>query len=103
MKIYRLSAEYCVPPIFNTDVDEMGPIAIAELNLSASLRDELEKWDLEFQQTFSDDYPPDSGFQSEDDQHRHNQRGAELAVLLQKELGPDVTVEFFPLESCVSR
>ena len=56
------------------------------------------EWSSEFQQTFSDDYSPDSGFTSEDERNRHNVRGAELAVMLQQELGENVRIEFVPLK-----
>ncbi len=96
MKTLRFRAVYGAPPIFNPDVDEMGYMEPSELRLSANLLAQLDEWNREFQQTFSDDYPPDSGFASEDDQRRHNARGAELAVLLQQELGTSVRIEFIP-------
>jgi len=97
MKTFRLRAVYGAPPIFNPDVEEMGYVEPSELRLSANLLAQLGEWNREFQQTFSDDYPPDSGFASEDDRLRHNARGAELAVLLQQELGQSVRIEFIPI------
>ena len=98
MKTFRLRAVYGAPPIFNPDVDEMGYMEPSELRLSASLLAQLDEWHREFQRTFSDDYPPDSGFASEDDRRRHNVRGAELAALLQQELGASVRIEFIPIK-----
>jgi hypothetical protein len=98
MKTFRLGAVYGAPPIFNTDVDEMGYTEPSELHLSPHLLARLDEWNDEFQQTFSDDYPPDSGFISEDDRTRHNARGSELATLLQQELGESVRIEFRPLK-----
>lgn len=98
MKTLRLSAVYGAPPIFNLDVDEMGYMEPSDLHLSSHLLARLEEWNKEFQQTFSDDYPPDSGFTSEDDRNRHNTCGAEIATLLQQELGTSVRIEFIPLK-----
>jgi|SRR5471030_2132278 hypothetical protein len=98
MKTFRLRAVYGAPPIFNPGVDEMGYMEPSELHLSSHLLARLEEWNGEFQQTFSNDYPPDSGFTSEDDRNRHNARGADLATLLQQELGESVRIEFIPLK-----
>jgi len=98
MKIFRLGAVYGAPPIFNPDVNAMGYMEPSDLRLSPNLLARLEEWNKEFQQTFSDDYPPDSGFISEDDRSRHNMRGAELATLIQRELGGDIRIEFVPLK-----
>ncbi|WP_155836871.1 hypothetical protein [Paraburkholderia mimosarum] len=97
MKTFRLGAVYGAPPIFNPDVDEIGYVKPSDLHVSPHLLAQLDEWNDEFQQTFSDDYPPDSGFNSEDDRKRHNTRGAELATLLQQELGAGVRIEFIPL------
>lgn len=98
MKTFRLGAVYGAPPIFNPDVDEMGYVELSDLHVSPHLLAQLVEWNREFQRTFSDDYPPDSGFNSEDDRNRHNARGAELAALLQQELGAGVRIEFKPLK-----
>jgi hypothetical protein len=98
MKTFRLGAVYGAPPIFNPDVDEMGYVEPSDLQISPHLFAQLREWNAEFQQTFSDHYPPDSGFESEDERNRHNERGAELAALLQQELGARVRIEFIPLK-----
>jgi hypothetical protein len=98
MKTLRLRAVYGAPPIFNPDVDEMGYMEPSCLHLSSHLLARLEEWNREFQQTFSDDYPPDSGFTSDADRNRHNTRGAEIAMLLQQEIGTRVRIDFIPLK-----
>lgn len=96
MKIFRLGAVYGAPPIFNPDVDNMGYVELSDLHISSQLFTQIEEWNVEFQNTFSEDYPPDSGFKSEDDRNRHNERGTELAILLQQELGSSVRIDFIP-------
>lgn len=98
MKKFRLGVEYGAPPIFQVDVDQMGHIDPVDLNLSKFLLINLNEWDMEFQKTFCDEYPPDSGFKIMDDQDRHNAQGIELAKFLQKELGSHAVIEFFPLK-----
>jgi len=98
MKTFRLREVYGAPPIFNPDVDEMGYMEPSGLHMSPHLLAQLEEWNFKFQQTFFEDYPPNSGFKSDDDRNRHNARGAELATLLQQELGAGVRIEFIPLK-----
>ncbi len=98
MKKLRFGAVYGAPPIFNSTPDEMGYVDIDDLNLSSALLVEIKKWDLKFQETFVDDYPPDSGFKVLEDLQLHNKVGAELAELTRKELGSNVIIEFVPLK-----
>lgn len=98
MKKLRLSAEYGAPPIFNPTPDEMGHIDIDDLNLSSDLLIKIREWDFKFQKTFADDYPPDSGFKILDDLQQHNKVGAEIAELIQQEMGGNIFIEFVPLK-----
>jgi hypothetical protein len=97
-KIFRFGAVYGAPPIFNPDLDQMGYIEASELPLSASLISDIDVWNQTFQETFFEDYPPDSGFDSLEKMVHHNVRGTELALLLQRELGRGVVVQFIPLK-----
>jgi hypothetical protein len=97
MKSLRFGAVYGAPPIFNPDVDEMGYIELTKLHISPYLLMQLEEWNAAFQQTFFEDYPPDSGFKSEEDRDLHNKWGVILTTLLQRELGASVQIEFRPL------
>jgi hypothetical protein len=98
MKKLRFGAVYGAPPIFNPDLDRMGYVEVSELKLPPSLAGDINVWNQEFQKTFCEDYPPDSGFDSLARMAQHNTRGAELALLLQKALGGDTLVQFIPLK-----
>jgi hypothetical protein len=98
MKIFRMRAVYGAPPIFNPDIDEMGHVELSDLHISSNLLSQINDWNVEFQKTFYDDYPPDSGFKYDEDRNRHNERGAELAFLVQQELGAEVRISFIPLK-----
>lgn len=97
IKTIRLSATYGAPPIFDADVQTMGYVDPRDLPIDGFLLDKLEEWNDRFQQTFCDDYPPDSGFLTSSDYERHNSEGAALAAVLREELGERVSVEFLPL------
>lgn len=96
MKNVRVSAVYGAPPIFCADVDNMGYVEPESLPLSQSLLADLAAWNQEYQETFCEDYPPDSHFPADSDRIEHNRRGLELCRRLERELGPDSSIEFRP-------
>jgi len=65
-----------------------------KLPISSALKEKLSKWDQEYQLTFNEEYPPNSGFKTSQDQVRHNRVGNELAQRLQGELGEEYLVEY---------
>jgi hypothetical protein len=97
MKILRMSAEYGAPPLFNPHIDHMGHVELSELGISSRLLAEIAEWDAQFQRTFSQEYPPDSRFESDIARDLHNARGKALADRLQEELGGQADVQFRPL------
>jgi len=99
MKSIRLGVVYGAPPIFCADIDQMGYVEPDCLLLTPPLVADLKAWNQDFQATFCEDYPPDSGFQSEDERLEHNKRGVQLWLELQQELGANMFVEFIPLRA----
>lgn len=97
MKSIRLGVVYGAPPIFCADMNQMGYVELDLLPLTRSLVADLKTWDREFQNTFREDYPPNSGFRSEEDVLEHNRRGVLLWERLQQEMGKNTSVEFIPL------
>lgn len=93
----RLVLEYLASPIFCYDVDQMGHLEIDDLEISDDLKRQLKVWDKEFQDTFNDDYPPDSGFSSRQQLQRHIQQGYKLVTKLQLELGESYKINYQPL------
>lgn len=63
---------------------------IDDLPISNGLKDELFLWDKEYQATFNDDYPPDSGFSSIEDEIRHKNVGLMLAKKCKRSLRVDI-------------
>lgn len=56
--------EYGMYPIWiqYSSSEPFANINIDELNLSVSLAEKLKEWDAMFQNTFNQEYPPNSGF-----------------------------------------
>lgn len=96
MKKIRLTREYLAGPLFCPDIELMSHIDICDLNISMRLKDKINSWDIEYQSTYNDEYPPDSGFRSIEDKRRHEREGKEIARLLQEELGGGIVVEYVP-------
>ena len=94
---FRFMLEYLASPIFCDDIEEMGHVDIEELAISEKLKKAIEKWNNEFQMTFDDDYPPDSGFTSREQLNRHIQRGKVLVEELREELGAGYEILYVPI------
>ena len=93
----RLGDEYMAEPVFCGDVDRMGHIDTDDLPVSDDLKKDLHAWNDEYQSTFDDSYPPDSGFSLPELELAHVIKGAELAERLQVEMGADYDVAYLPL------
>lgn len=96
MTTLRLAKEYLAGPVFCPDFEKMGHIDVEELPVSEELKRAIQAWDSEYQSTFNDDYPPESGFASSELEVAHTRQGAELAERLQAELGEGYSVEYKP-------
>jgi hypothetical protein len=92
----RLANEYLAGPVFCPDLDQMGHVDIEDLPVSRSLSDKIRMWDDEYQSTFNDEYPPDSGFCSPQEKVRHVNEGCLLAQEMQAELGDSYKIEYCP-------
>jgi hypothetical protein len=97
MKNIRFGVEYCGTPLFCADIDMMGQFTPEDLGLPEDLIEEIHAWDSEFQETFCDEYPPDSGFHSRQKVLEHNSKGKELAQKIRDVLGPEVNITFLPI------
>lgn len=74
----------------------MGHVSIDDLPLSQKLKHKITAWDVAYQATFNSDYPPDSGFDSPEVEHRHKAEGKRLAEKMQLELGREYRVDYCP-------
>lgn len=84
MKRIKLMADYHCFPLWEASPGEVGNIDPAELPISPQAA-KLDK-------TLNMDYPPDSGFVSEDEERQFKSEGILIADELRSELGPDYEV-----------
>ncbi len=94
MKSIKLMADYQCHPLWNMSPGEYGDIAPCELPISKELQLRLSKWAAMYDETLDADYPPNSGFRSEELELEFKREGERLAESLRGELGPDFSIIF---------
>lgn len=94
-KTIKLMADYGCYPLWWVDRSLTGNIAPAKLPLSQETFHRLSSWASAYDATLNQDYPPDSGFASEEETQAFEQEGISLWQQLQKELTPDYEVLYF--------
>lgn len=92
MKNIKLMADYQCHPLWDMSPDEYGDIAPCELPISDELQLRLSKWAAVYDETLDADYPPNSGFKSEELEREFKREGERLAESLRRELGPDFSI-----------
>ncbi|MDR6236878.1 hypothetical protein [Pseudomonas oryzihabitans] len=88
MKYIKLMADYQCYPIWNMSPGEYGDMAPCELPISKELQERLLKWAAIYDETLDVDYPPNSGFKSEELEREFKFEGERLVASLRDELGP---------------
>jgi hypothetical protein len=92
MKNIKLMADYQCHPLWNMSPAEYGDVNPDDLPISQDLKDRLTAWARASDATLNMDYPPDSGFESEEAEAEFKREGYRLAEQLRTELGPEFTV-----------
>lgn len=92
MKSIKLMADYQCHPLWNMSPGKYGDLSPDDLPISQGLKDQLNAWARVFDATLNMDYPPDSGFESDEAKAEFKQEGYRLAERLKEELGPAYTV-----------
>lgn len=93
MKLLKLMPDYQCYPLWNMSPGEYGDVNPADLPISKELQLGLVRWAAVYDGTLNLEYPPASGFASEEAEREFKQEGGRLAELLKNELGPDFVVE----------
>jgi hypothetical protein len=92
VKCIKLMADYQCYPIWNMSPGEYGDMAPCELPISKELQERLLKWAAIYDETLDVDYPPNSGFKSEELEREFKSEGERLVISLRGELGPEFSV-----------
>jgi hypothetical protein len=86
----RVMAEYMdEDPVWDSDVDHLGPVVLVELGVSEGLVQRLRAWNERFNGIASTDFR----FGSVEEQRSWEQEGLRLAYALQNEL-PDIEISY---------
>ncbi len=75
----------------------MAYFSPSELGIPASLIQEINDWDRNFQLTYNDELISESGFRSYEDEKEHNRIGLELASKIQTYVGEKSKIKFMPI------
>ena len=66
-----------------------------KLPISQELKRDLSAWEKKYDDTLDEEYPPDSGFKSEQEEKQFKKDGENLQKRLQQELGDGFQVTLF--------
>jgi hypothetical protein len=83
----RLMAEYGSTVLWGLDATDIGVIDPEHLPLSTELKADLRAWAELYDKTLSQEYPPDSGFASAEEEDAFEVEGKRLWRTLQEQLG----------------
>src|SRR5665647_1515482 len=97
MNKIKLMADYETSPVWDEGPGGPGDIDLETLPISIDLRADLLAWSDRFDATLDQDYPPDSGFATPEEEQQFVADGAALAARLVDELGTDWQVDYEPV------
>lgn len=93
MNKIKLMADYECFPLWDASPEGGGRnINPDELPISPSLKNRLNSWALKYDNTLDRNYPPDSGFKSDEEETQFNIEGRLIFEKLKEELGNSYTV-----------
>lgn len=92
MRTIKVMADYQCFPLWEASPGEVGNIDPDDLPISQSLKERLATWARAFDATLNMEYPPDSGFESEEAEVEFKREGHRLAEQLRDELGPEFMI-----------
>lgn len=96
MPVLRIEADFGSWPLWETEASDVATnVDPHSLPIPRDLADELEAWGEAYQATLNEDYPPESGFRSEEAATVWLREGSDLAVRLARALrGQGYRVEY---------
>jgi hypothetical protein len=98
MTAIQMRAEFECWPLWLTGPEEFDNVDPETLSITAGLADDLNEWAATYDGTLNQEYPPDSRFDSPEDEHRFVVRGRELARRLRAELDDSWTLRYYDTE-----
>lgn len=93
-KRLKLMPDYDCYPLWYSDSD-FGNVEPTTLTLSQATRDRLESWAKKYDDTLNEEYPPNSGFVTPEEEAEFELEGVLLWLQLRRELAPDYEVVYY--------
>lgn len=94
MRYLKLMPDYQCSPLWESSSDLLGNVDPASLPISENLTSKLNEWAEIFDATLNLDDPVQSGFSSEKLKDEFHDKGRDLCLLLQSELGSDYSINY---------
>jgi hypothetical protein len=97
MKIIKIMPEFDMSPLWLKESANRPyeNVSINSLDISNSLIARIIEWDSKYQQTFNEDYPPDSGFTSTQEEEKFEECGMTIWQDLKSELSNKTIVIYY--------
>lgn len=95
MRKLKLMADYECFPLWENYQNELENINPNSLNITKYLQDSLIKWATIYDATLNQDYPPDSGFTTEDEEAEFEQEGKRIFAELAFQLKDGFELSYF--------
>ena len=93
--LYRLAPDYQCHPVWAGEGDDYRNVCPSELPVSDALREAIDTWDRQYQDTYSKTDPASSSFVSDLHEREFDKAGRALWRRLISELGPEHDVTYF--------
>ncbi len=96
MKKIKIMPEYGCSPLWLYDgINLVKNLDIAELAISESLKNDIQLWADNYESTFDEDYPPNSGFLNDSDTEAFETAGIHIWESLLKEMSSYCLVSYY--------
>jgi hypothetical protein len=99
MPVIKIQPEYGTGPLWMKDspTEPHSNLSTDKFNLSASLKERIDSWDKKYQNTLNHDYPPDSRFDSAQEEVIFEEEGLSIWKAMTNELSPEITIVYFSI------
>jgi hypothetical protein len=95
MRKLKLMTDYNCFPLWETVKDRLENIDPNSLKISEELKNSLYRWAEAFDATLNQDYPPDSGFATEEEVEKFEQEGRRIFNELKEQLKDEFVFSYY--------
>ena len=94
----KVMAEYACYPLWHADGPDCGAVYDIPLGITKELKDRIDNWQIKYDSTLNQDYPPESSFKSQKEEIEFEKEGLFIWKELKKQLGPKYKITYYSEE-----